>query len=82
MVCNIFYSFWTYKFYGLGDLATLVRYQMNLFLIMSEDQPRVSYKGTEINEYAEQAWSTISHSGRLIKYKPTRDPCQEAKESK
>lgn len=49
---------------------------------MSEYQPRVSYKGTEIYEYAEQAWSTISHSGRLMKYKPTRDPYQEAKKTK
>lgn len=49
---------------------------------MSANQPRVSYKGTEIYEYAEQAWSTISHSGRLMKYKPTQDPFREVKKTK
>ena len=55
---------------------------MTFIPIMSDYQPRESYKGTEIYEYAEQAWSTISHSGRFMKYKPTQDPCQEPKETK
>lgn len=35
----------------------------------------MSYKGTDMYEYAEQAWSTMSHSGLLIKYNPMPAPC-------
>jgi hypothetical protein len=43
---------------------------------MTSDKPRVSYKGTDMYDYAEQAWSTMSHSGLLMKYNPMQDACK------
>lgn len=51
------------------------------FYTITNYEPRVSYKGTDTYENAEQAWSTMSHSGLLIKYRPTQDPCYSIKEN-
>lgn len=48
-------------------------YDWNMHRV-ADHKPRVSYKGTETKEYAEQAWSTMSHSGLLMKYSPMQDP--------
>lgn len=37
--------------------------------------PRVSYRGTEMQEQDPHASSVITHSGRFIIYSPTHEPC-------
>lgn len=37
--------------------------------------PRVSYRGTDMQEQDPHASSVITHSGRFIIYSPTHEPC-------
>nr|GMD42171.1 hypothetical protein Iba_chr10bCG6780 [Ipomoea batatas] len=53
-----------FRVFGTQKMASILAW---LAMYLTASGPRVSYKGTEINEYAEQAWSTMSHSGIFMK---------------